>query len=968
MLLRRLIILHSAFCILHFMVPPAALAQDLLGQPIVEIVVEQESVRLADPVILHLIQTRVGQPLSMVAVRQTVDHLLNLQRFDDIRPVAEAAPGGVRLRYVVVPSHPIDRIDFSGNVALSAGDLRRILADRFGRSPNPTRGPEMVTALRAEYRRRGYPAAVVTPRVEPTHNPHRATLVFDIDAGRRARIGDVQFINIDDNPASFTPPQIRVGDSYDQQRIDDTLAQWVERLRAQGYYQARATHGAEMPDDAFVRVNLGRGPLVMLEFAGDPLPVDERDRLVPIRARGSTDEDLLEDSKLAIEQYFRARGYRDAVADITRDDKTPGRLTITFTIARGPHYTIDSVRITGNQAISTDELQKIVTLAPGQEFVGTTLDAQLAAVRAEYIRRGFTRAQIKPNTASLPPANPESTERRVEVTLAIDEGARTIVRRIAFTGNTSLPESQLRAAITLVEGAPFLSTDVVDARDLIAIRYRNRGYVDVVVRPDTTFAENGTQADVTFTITEGPQVIVEHIIITGTEKTKDETILDELEIREGEPLGEAAISNSRTKLARLGLFRRIDIRPVVRPGESMRDVIVQLEEADRTTFGFGGGVEATLRARPTGEGGAAEDNFEVAPRGSFEIGRRNLWGSNRSVNLFTRVSLRATDIFRTDAPVAGDQTESNLGFNEYRVIGTFRNPRFPSDRSELLITGIQEQAIRTTFNFFRRIARAEVGTQLTSTFAVTGRYSFEKTKLFDEKFPPEDQPVIDRLFPEVRLSKLAGSFIFDTRDDVLDPSTGTFFILDTDLAARAMGSEVGFVRTYAQGFLYRQLSMKRRTVAAVGLRVGAAHGFEEIFDPVTLQPVSNLPASERFFAGGDTTVRGFSLDRLGNEDTLSETGFPLGGNGVVIANAELRTKLFGSIQGVGFLDAGNVYPLASDLTFTDLRPAAGFGIRINTDFGPIRLDLGFNLDPKQFRPELPRERRMVFHVSIGQAF
>ena len=89
---------------------------------------------------------------------------------------------------------------------------------------------------------------------------------------------------------------------------------------------------------------------------------------------------------------------------------------------------------------------------------------------------------------------------------------------------------------------------------------------------------------------------------------------------------------------------------------------------------------------------------------------------------------------------------------------------------------------------------------------------------------------------------------------------------------------------------------------------------------------------------------------------------------MVILNGELRMRLAGALQGVGFIDAGNVFPLASDLTMTDLRPAAGFGVRINTDFGPIRMDLGFNLDPQQFREDLPRERRTVFHISIGQAF
>lgn len=958
--------LHSAFCILNFVAPAPAVAQDLLGQNVVEVTVEQESQRVTDLAVLDLLQTRVGQPLSMVDVRRTADLLYNLRRFDDVQTLAEPVAGGVRVRYVLVPSHPIDRIEFRGNVAVSENDLRRVVTDRFGRAPNPARVPEAVTVLLAEYRRLGFPAARVTPMIEPTHAPHRATLWFDVDAGRRARIADVSFRQ-NDTEEPYLHPDIRVGEPYDADKVREELDRWEQRMHGQGYYQARATVAPNMPDDAYLIVSLSRGARVLLEFAGDSLPEKERERLVPIRAEAAVDEDLLEDAKLAIEQYLRARGYRDASAEYSRDDTTPGVLKITVKVTRGAHYTVDSVRITGNKAIGSAELEKIVTVSRGQEFVAAALDAQAAAVEAEYRTRGFTRAKAMPDGAVLPPDSPGSSERRVEVTLTIDEGARTTVRSINFQGNKVFTESQLQDATPRV-GAAYLAKQVIDGRDRIAIRYRNQGYLNINVRDQTTFSENNTEADVTYTITEGSQATVEHIIITGNDKTKPETILNELDIRPGEPIGENALANSRTKLQRLGLFRRIDIEPIERPGEAARDVLVTVQEADRTTLSYGGGVEATVRARPTGPGGAAEDHIDLAPRGEFEIGRRNLFGSNRSVNLFTRVSLRATDILNSNAPaVDPGQPESNLGFNEFRVIGTLREPRlFHSNRAELLVTGIVEQAIRTTFNFARKIARAEVGIRTTPALSLTGRYSFEKTKLFDEIFTPDNKPLlIDKLFPEVRLSKLAGSLIYDTRDDLVDPTTGQLFIVDNDLALRAFGSEVGFIRTLAQSFFYRPLPMKRRTVVAFGARVGLARGFARIKDDLE---VRELPASERFFAGGDTTVRGFSLDRLGNEDTISDTGFPLGGNGVVILNGELRTRLFGRLQGVGFIDAGNVYPLASDLTFTDLRPAAGFGIRINTDFGPIRFDLGFNLHPKQFAEDLPRERRTVFHISIGQAF
>jgi len=132
--------------------------------------------------------------------------------------------------------------------------------------------------------------------------------------------------------------------------------------------------------------------------------------------------------------------------------------------------------------------------------------------------------------------------------------------------------------------------------------------------------------------------------------------------------------------------------------------------------------------------------------------------------------------------------------------------------------------------------------------------------------------------------------------------------------------------------------------------------------------IREIPVSERFFAGGDTTVRGFSLDRLGTAATISEqSGFPAGGNGEIVLNAELRIDLLKGFTGVTFLDAGNIFPLASDVSLTDLRPAAGFGVHYRSPVGPIRVELGFNLAPRELVPGV-LERRTVLHISLGQAF
>ena len=131
--------------------------------------------------------------------------------------------------------------------------------------------------------------------------------------------------------------------------------------------------------------------------------------------------------------------------------------------------------------------------------------------------------------------------------------------------------------------------------------------------------------------------------------------------------------------------------------------------------------------------------------------------------------------------------------------------------------------------------------------------------------------------------------------------------------------------------------------------------------------VQDLPASERFFAGGSTTVRGFALDRLGDESTIDQNGFPQGGNGLIIINNELRFPVWGNVGAVAFLDVGNVFETVSTMELGRLRGGAGFGLRYRSPIGPIRIDLGFKLDRRDFGSGT-REGLTALHVSIGQAF
>jgi outer membrane protein insertion porin family len=211
----------------------------------------------------------------------------------------------------------------------------------------------------------------------------------------------------------------------------------------------------------------------------------------------------------------------------------------------------------------------------------------------------------------------------------------------------------------------------------------------------------------------------------------------------------------------------------------------------------------------------------------------------------------------------------------------------------------------------------------------------------------------------VRVTPLSITLTRETRDEVLDASKGTFLSQLLAYSPSWLGSDRPYLKYYGQYFRYFPLRpgtpkpfsseiLRSRLVFAAGARIGLAHGLG-----------GDVPTSERFYAGGSTTLRGFEQNAVG---PIGENDVPAGGNAVFVVNSELRTPLVRFLDGAVFVDVGNVYPKISDFSFTDLRQSAGVGIRIRTPWVLLRSDYGWVLDPR------PGERRSRFYFSIGQAF
>ncbi len=941
----------------------------LAGQPVVSVRVLSQGAEIRDAQVASLVDIHPGEPLAMAAVRRTIVHLMGLGTSLDVQVRGRAVPGGVHVDIEMIPLRELGRLVFRGETELPQKTLRDSVTARFGNTLPLGRSTDIAQTLEQTYRDHGYLRASVRPRPLDDPSAVPGDLVFDVAPGRRATVRSLTYRGAPDPAVSDVQSRLGLqpGHPYEPAALRRRLSQAVDEFRRAGYLEARA--------DVFPRIDAAgeavdltiavtRGPVVTVRFAGDPLPPRELATLVPVAREGSADQDLLEDSERRIEDYLRALGYRNARAPFTRSE-TDGRLTIVFTVDRGPLYRVDAVELTGLTAFSADDLTPLLKVKVGDPFVSARLDADAAAIAEAYRRRGYADVTVRQAVARA--ADPSAGIVPAVVTLAVTEGVRTIVRGVRFVG-TSLADEAIRALVRVREGDPFYPPAIVADRDRLVTDYRNRGHRLVNVDSGVVVSPPGTDADVTFTIREGPQILVDHILVVGNTRTSEATIRRELALRSGDALGDAAVAESQMRLSALGLFRRVTISELQHGDTHLRDVLITVEEAPATSVGYGGGIEFQK-----------VETSEIAPRGFFEIGRRNLRGKNRAVNLFGRLSLRRRGtVDEADEPTAASKTDTGL---EYRVVGSYREPRVLATRGDLQVAAVFEQGSRTSFRFRHRSARVDFADRAGEHWRYIGQFAVSRNEIFDERINPVDRPLIDRLFPQVRLSSVSGTAARDTRDDPFAPGAGSLVSLNGELALRQIGSEIGYAKTFLQGFAYRRVAAHPRVVLAGGIRLGLGTGLPRsvVLTGSDGRPligpdgnhqvidVRDVPLSERFFAGGDTTVRGFQLDRLGRPDTFDRDGTPIGGHAEFIVNQEVRIGLWRDLGVVAFLDGGNVFAAVDDFSLRRLRGGIGAGIRYKSPVGPIRLDFGFKLGTLQTFGTR-REDRFALHVSIGQAF
>ncbi|HTC43345.1 MAG TPA: POTRA domain-containing protein [Candidatus Acidoferrales bacterium] len=955
------------------------------------------------------IAIKPGAPVTVDAVAASIRTLYQTGDYSDIKALETPVANGIRLDFVIRENLFFNQIVVEGlkpppTEASATGAMQLSL----GQTYHPTDLEEAIARLKDTLQDEGLYKAKVTVEPKPSPETHQMDVIVHVVPGPRVHLSKVELQNNTEySDADLLKLfKLKPGSELTIARGQSAAGRIRKFLEKKGHLSDRVALRRGEYDTATNSISLTldviAGPMVRLAVEGAKFSRRDLRKLIPIYQEASVDADLLEEGKRNLREKLEREGFFDAAVDYTLSESTVKSANsdlqlqeevITYKVNRGIRYTGLRIEITGNHYFNKQLLMSRLSISTSALFVKPRfsqrlLDSDVASMKNLYAANGFLAAVV---TAKTSEEKKKSGE--LVVRFDINEGKQTLVSSLKLEGMKAISEEELRGVLGSLPGQPYSEISIASDRDNILALYFSKGYPnanftwaaapDIAKEPEDAGAKKpenagkgkGSSVDtsatgieraepvkLTYTIQEGERVTVHQVLLSGYKHTRRRVIKRQVKVVAGEPLREGDVVESQQKLYNLGIFNRVTIDTQNANGtDPDKDVVVLVEEAKRYTIAYGGGFEVQRLASTTNPTGG---EVEAAPRGIFEISKENLTGRADALSL----KIRGSTI-------------------QGRALLAYTSPEtFNKDNLSLQVTAYVEKSQDiNTFTQTRYEGNIQITDRLTPRSSLLLRYAFRKVTLSNLNVPEEEVPLF---YQPTLVSEFSASWFRDTRDNPADATKGSFNTADFSVAGTALGSSASFLRLFLQNSTYHKIS--RNWSFARSTRLGILEPYASTqtlsFPAQTGTPSPQLiPLPERLFAGGGTSLRGFALNQAGPRDAL--TGFPVGGQAMLILNQELRFPLklpvIGtSLGGAFFYDGGNVYSRLDRITLRWTSPepifkaaypglppgrfnptlceynctnelnyfsnTVGFGLRYATPIGPIRIDLGYELNQPQF--------------------
>jgi outer membrane protein insertion porin family len=789
-------------------------------------------------------------------------------------------------------------------------------------------------------RSEGYFQATLTPQYEYDEKTQLVSVTLKAMPGTRAKVGQVR---IQGGEQTFTEEErldafgLKTGDDFSGTRLDRGIANLRSKFTDLRFLNTRVAadriYNSESNTVDF-NVTIQPGQFALVQTRGFDVSRRKLRDLVPIFEEAAVDPDLVEEGRVAITRYMQQQGYFDAsvASEIIEVDPSLGNaIQINYTIVPGAKHVVVDVRITGNRYFATDELRRRIRsrraeLLDRGVFSADLLEEDRRAIEAMYRNAGFEGTVVT--------ATPQDVDHAITILIQIDEGKQLPIEAVDLVGNSKISSKELSEVLRLKEGDTYAPVAVDQARASLTQFYYSRGYADA--RVDRMVERIDQKAvRVSFQITEGEPYLIGSILVAGNTLTKDKVIRRSSRLQEYKPYDPEAVLEAQQLLYATGLFSRVEIVPLNQGLQGIRNVLIQVEDAKPILLTYGVGYQ----------------EFEHL-RGTFEVSHNNLFGLNRSLSFRLRGSGR-----------------ERLGQS------TFREPRLFNHE----LDGFASSFVEHTERPFYSANRIDFSLQVLKRFSAQENFlissSYQTVNIGDIRINTHAQkdPAQKGPCEACQIGRIATSLITDRRNDPVYPTTGSFSTTTFQVASSALGSELNFTSLFNQSNFYFPA---RSGVVATSFRFGWNHPygrtaqFATVWDSKLEKFVTQtqqLPATERYFAGGSTTLRGFSLDEARPRSVLNLEG----GNVMTLGNVEYRIPLrslpLSGLGGALFYDTGNVFQRLSEIHLREFTHTVGFGLRYQTPVGAARVDFGINLKPAT-RPDGTPEARVKVFFTLGNPF
>jgi outer membrane protein insertion porin family len=719
---------------------------------------------------------------------------------------------------------------------------------------------------------------------------------------------------------------MHVGDAYSEPAVDHAL----KALFATGLFSDVKINW----DGSTLTVQVVENPIInQVAFEGNSkVTTKDIQKEVQLQPRMVFTRAKVQSDIQRIIELYRRNGKFAASVDPQIIQRPQNRVDLIYSINEGPTTDVARIIFVGNKIFDDDTLRgQIATeqsawwriMSTNDNYDPDRLLFDREQLRRFYVSHGYADFHVVSAVAELTPDHSA-----FYITFTVDEGSKYNFGKVEINSKVKeLPAQQLRPLVNIIAGDLYDENLVENAKDALISAVGTKGYANADVNVRLRRNLGSRTIDVVMNVEQGPRVYVDKINVVGNTRTLDKVIRRELRFTEGDAFNRQLVDRSRTRIRALGFFKDVAIKNSAGSRPDKTDITVAVTEQSTGELSLGAGYSST-------------SSFV----GEFAYTERNLFGRGQYVRasvemstLSKQLEFRFTEPWFLNRPLAA-------GFDLYKWVTDYNQADYTGDATAA--------SLRLSF------PTSEYG-----SIGLNYTYRINKVTPYSNA-PPELIQQVLLYGASTRTSEIGYSFIYNTLDDIIKPTSGIAFNFGQDFAG--IGGSLKFLKTEGTFQAYHKLFGDEYVGS-----ITASSGF------ISAYGGSVVPIQERYFKGGDS-FRGFKLAGIGPRD-IDVTGDAgaVGGDFYAIGTAQVRLPdfvpadygmsfaLFSDFGTLGHLKSITVLcppATAASSCIRDnlaLRVSAGVSIGWKSPFGPVQIDLGVPL------VKAPYDKTEFIHFSAG---